>query len=268
MIYNFRGKLVIFIKEASSMQDLNQESQLSPHEQKLRETLISSAQYLVKPSGEYSVGYQKSKDLNATIYYPSLEKIDSGSPSKLAEKVKLDIKGSQVDVDERDLESLDSVKTYSKEGLVVVPNQMFPVIIFSPGTKAIAGYYDNTISDLVSRGYIVIARDNIHNPDLHADAKASEKKPKEVFSEIISIRQSLSQLSKENPIYAAMHIHQVGLLGHSMGGSVSILVAQQYPNLFQGVAALDAPVDLEVDSWDIRREEKFHHYKCTLQHGN
>ncbi|HVV69767.1 MAG TPA: alpha/beta fold hydrolase [Gammaproteobacteria bacterium] len=243
------------------MQDFDQESQLSHREQKLIGTPSSSIQYLVKPSGEYSVGYQKSKELNATVYYPSLEKIDSGSPSKLAEKVKLDIKGcqpqgGQVDVSEEDLESLDSVRTYSKEGLVVVPNQMFPVIIFSPGTGGIAGHYENTISDLASRGYIVIARDNIHNPDLHASPEASEKEPKEVLSEIISIRQSLSQLSKENPIYASMQIDQVGLLGHSMGGSVSILAAQQHPNLFQGVAALDARVDVGVDSWDIRREVK------------
>ncbi len=228
------------------MQDFDQEGQLFPHEQKLNRSLISSAQYLIKPSGEYSVGYQKNKELNATIYYPSLEKIDSGSPSKLVEKIKSDIKEHQVNVSEGDSQSLDSVKTYSQEGLVVVPNQMFPVIIFSPGSKSIAGYYENTISDLVSRGYIVIARDNIHNPDLHTDRQASEKKPKEVLSEIISIRQSISQLSKENPVYAAMNIDQVGLLGHSMGGAMSILAAQQHPNLFQSVAALDAPVDLGI----------------------
>lgn len=80
----------------------------------------------------------------------------------------------------------------------------------------------------------------------------------------MSIRHKLEKLHGSSSIFSVMNLQQIGLMGHSLGGAVSILAAHKYPKRFQGVIALDAPTYLPVTAtavddpywWDVRKEIK------------
>lgn len=228
------------------MQNLNPKS-----DKKLAKPVQS---YMLPPSGKFSIGLQASAVLNAKIYYPSLEKSKPRTCSGLAQKLKSDLLANSVPgVSADDLASLATIYTHISENTAVASGT-FPVIIFSPGTDTASEYYENVISDLVSQGYIVVGRDNM----------AKEKDHKAAFLEVMSIRQNLEKLHDSGTIFSAMNLQQIGLMGHSLGGAVSIRAAHKHPKQFQSVIALDAPTYLPLTAtatddpywWDVRKEIK------------
>lgn len=158
-------------------------------------------------------------------------------------------------VTEEQILDLANLKTFTANFTNKEPNiaaTKFPVLIFDPGSGWEAQEYENIITEMVSQGYIVVAINNtfIGSEILFPDGRIVEYADvpdklgdQSVLNDILFVRQQLNTANDVAllKLISHMHLDQIGLFGHSMGGISSVQAARAYSDLFQAAMSLDSP---------------------------
>ena len=107
-------------------------------------------------------------------------------------------------------------------------------IIFSHGNGFPASTYRSMTKDLVRRGFKVSAVEKFgHNPEFPVTSNWPH-----LVEEVHAFAKPLIDL----------HTGPVVLVGHSLGGMLSLMLAAQYPALAHAVVMVDAPA---VAGWQV-----------------
>ncbi len=160
--------------------------------------------------------------------------------------------------------SMNKVYSYEFPDLPISKQQNnYPVILLLPGYNLEAGGYTIVSEELASQGYIVVALNNnfisqvvkysggrtlLSTIPNHGVSPLIEKT---VYKDAVFAIQHLTQLQQENaslpmnkqgPIINKMDLNRLGVLGHSMGAMVSVMLSHHAEQLGIKVGiALDAP---------------------------
>ncbi|KTD56762.1 isoform II [Legionella santicrucis] len=189
------------------------------------------------------------------IYYPTLSKKQSLSPyyPPFVNATLQEIQAQVPNIPKNELEAFKHVKSFSVEKDEVVKNQQFPVLFFIPGSGWPSEIYENSITELVSHGYIVIAISSpfinlveLPNGRVIDPAKLPPKNPQEIAalvplqkSDVSYIYDVIQNQHNLNIIFSAMDLNHIGIFGHSLGGRVLADVSHDHPTWFQAGATLD-----------------------------
>ncbi len=124
----------------------------------------------------------------------------------------------------------------------------YPVIVFNHGFGVTAGSYQSLFQELVSHGYIICA---IHNPYI-ADTvifqnedklfRKAQKDETAVNTCIDDATFVLSFLPEIEYFHEVMDLDKIGILGHSLGGITSMVIARTNAQI-KSVVSLDAPIE-------------------------
>lgn len=156
----------------------------------------SADEYLLKPTGEYQVGFQdyhwidkarcpdifynKSKneqdfsqenrknfctEFMVRIYYPTEQAFTKENRALYYQPVMKYIENSVQalkfpNLSKEKIDTLSQLKSFTIENAPLVKGKIFPVLFFEPGAFAQVQNYENTIGNLVSHGYIVVGINN------------------------------------------------------------------------------------------------------------
>lgn len=125
------------------------------------------------------------------------------------------------------------------------------MLLFAPGAGASAEVYENFITELVSRGYIVVATNTpflnlVALPNGHIIKPVKQLDVDKFLQlQIQDLTYVLTQIKNtpnSNPVFAAMDTKRIGMFGHSIGGLSVATLAQEHSNWFQAIATLDMSV--------------------------
>jgi hypothetical protein len=242
--------------------------------------------YLLKPTGQYNVGFEdfhwlvKSicpdpnfdgnnqkdfspnnknfcREMMVRVYYPSDMQSQFNTPyyqSFIKEQQKS--LNAIPDIPKEQIEQLNQLKIYSIPKAPIIRGKIFPVLLFSPGFGCPAQLYENTISEIVSHGYIVIGINSlfinaVELPNGHVVEPAHLKNPAQMESMIIpllikdlsNVLDQIHYFRNSSPIFNAMDLNHIGAFGHSIGGRVIADASHSHPNWFQAAATLDIGID-------------------------
>ena len=133
------------------------------------------------------------------------------------------------------------IRSYSTEGAPIMSGK-FPVIFVGPGSGCPSQLYENVITELVSRGNIVVGLSStfinmvalpdksdyqhVVQPVAIDDEGVSHNQQRQ---DILYIYKNLSKL----PMFSSMDGTRIAAMGHSLGASVLADIAHDYPNLFK-----------------------------------
>lgn len=221
-----------------------------------------------KPTGPFSVGYKSfeftdekrddpynpghKRRLKVTVWYPSQDhlKLESyGSEERISmERTLKDEKIAPSDL-KTFMEQFDRLKVYKSANANAAKGK-FPVILFEHGYGATSGSYQSLIQELVSHGYIVVAT---HHPYIADDVlfkngtealqdvekvKKDNTLIKTALDDVLFVLGSLSQMS---PLSQHMDLGKIGMLGHSLGGIITIKTVKADKRI-KAAVELDAPM--------------------------
>lgn len=239
--------------------------------------------YLSKPTGQYGVGFkdfdwinndicpapnfngknhdnfsQENKkhcqEILVRIYYPTVTRNQRRGDLYYRPFIQAhqdNFRKNIPGITEKQLEQFNKVTIFSVENAPIVLRKTFPVLLFSPGDGTPAQAYENTISELVSHGYIVVG---INSPIISGDIallngqvvksdSTSDMVEKKLFAlkpeNLIYVFNEIHRLHTSNPIFSAMDLQQIGGLGHSGGATAIANIAHVHPNWFKAVVTLD-----------------------------
>lgn len=196
------------------------------------------------------------REIMVRVYYPSWnlrplphEKYYGPGISDLQEEIRsAKIPG----ITEDDLKKLEKIKTFSIQNNQLIAGK-FPVLIFDPGSGMEFQEYENTLEDLTSHGYIILALNNtfvgssiafpdgriVHYPKVDWKLEDGDNS---VLHDILFVRQILnSDNSYFYDLKNLMDLNKIGLFGHSMGAISVVEAMRTHPELFQAAVTLDAP---------------------------
>lgn len=241
----------------------------------------SHMSYLKKPTGSYSVGFEdfywvnqkncpdvnfngKNEDdftpnnikhcreIVTRIYYPTASKEQySAYYPPIVKSIVQQIQEQIPNTPQDELELFKHLKSYSIQKAKIIKNQQFPVLFFIPGAGWPAEIYENSITELVSNGYIVIG---ISSPFINLvelsnghviDPEKLQKSPKEIDraslqkDDIIFSYDLIHNQHNLNDIFSGMDLKHIGIFGHSLGGRVLADLLHELPTWFQAGATLD-----------------------------
>jgi predicted dienelactone hydrolase len=225
----------------------------------------SNNNYLMKPTGQYAIGYQDfhfqdnsrtdpyykegnesdfspentnhNREIMVRVYYPT-----NGSPKlgdlMYAPLVKrfVNLATEAPNMQPSYINELYTIRSYSEESSpILTTNSKFPVVLFSHGGGSSVQEYENQITNLVSHGYIVIGVNSffigswIGLPNGHI-VLSKELETKQLLetqkNDIKFIMNNLNQLPSS--IYNKLDTKDIGLIGHSDGGgAIELLVSQE-----------------------------------------
>jgi hypothetical protein len=242
----------------------------------LNSEMVFANEYLTKPTGEYNVSfkdvelykteskydeYYEHRNIIIRIYYPTSTEsaranydfttLETQAKKRLAlpySIVELYLSGFY----------LSNIKSFASEDSQIVPNKTFPVLLFIPGYGAMAQFYENFITELVSHGYIVIGINSEgSNPivlanDIRLEKKCSSENILECteqampqlienFAYVINKAKEFKDTNKS--IFSAMDLDNIGIFGHSLGANAVLEFARQLSNddslKIHAIASLD-----------------------------
>jgi predicted dienelactone hydrolase len=252
----------------------------------LPSTGIASHTGLLKPTGQYHIGFkdvhwinynacpdfnfnEKNKkdfsrintncchEIMARIYYPTRKLSNSGSLyyQPFIKSKKEEILNTIPDIDPKKINELDSIHSYSIHNASIVPGK-FPTLLFSPGFGYPAQAYENTITELVSHGYIVIGINTpFINPvalaNSHIIEAASDFTEEEFERQFVPLQaqdllftfNKIYELHHKSALFSHIDLSKIGLLGHSIGARILADVAHEHPDYFKAAATLDIGFD-------------------------
>lgn len=251
--------------------------------------------YLLKPTGQYNVAFKEIHWVNNTIcpdpnfskanqknfssgnkkychelmirvYYPTTLNINAGtSYYRPLVSIEQNILKTIPLMKEEDVEQLGQLKSHTIENAPVVRKKQFPVVLFSSGLGGQTQLYENTITQLVSHGYIVVGINSVFiNGDIllpnNTVASTIEPQNWDVVSKTILpvLEQDISFVYKkihdpaQDPLFKSMDLKHIGALGHSFGGRAIANVASQNRGWFQSLLTLDMEVHMgSYNIWSI-----------------
>lgn len=228
-----------------------------------------------KLSGLFSVGYKNfdfkdksrkdpyntwhSRRLKATVWYPSqneptLEPYGEEENKfweRELEKLKAsDFKKSDLKAAMLEMQHLKVHKSFEAQPL----HEKCPVLLFEHGIGVTAGSYQCIFQELVSHGYIVVATHHPYVADtvffqarekvdkVYRKAKRNKKTVDTCLEDISFILGALSRLEGLEDI---MDLDNIGMLGHSLGGTLTMKTARD-KSFIKAALQLDAPLGDEV----------------------
>jgi hypothetical protein len=244
---------------------------------------------LSQPSGQYGVGFEdfywvnekscpdfnfngkntndfSSENTNycheivARIYYPTKKKY---MPKSLYYKSFISWKRENIlihlpNIGKKQIKDLNDLKSYAVYKTPIITSEKFPVLLFLPGFGYPAQTYENSITELVSHGYIVVG---INTPFLNLTelknshvVKVSEHITKDEFENkwtplqfqnLLYSFEKIHNLHRENKndLFLLMDLDRIGLLGHSIGARVLADAVHAHHNYFQAAVTLDIGFD-------------------------
>ena len=260
---------------------------------------IFAGTFLLKPTGQYEVGFQDFRLVNGALqngsyscpgktdlhyekgknekdfgvdnqkdfcrevmlraYYPVIKQYQPSYAGYYAPAISdlqnMIIAANVPGITREDINKLDEIKTFTAKG-VPIANQQFPVLLFAPGANMEVQSYENTIDEMVSQGYIVLALNNtfvgasilfpdgrlVHNRTDLGQPTVLPLADQSVSNDILFVRTLMNKESTPISKFAPhMNLHEVGLFGHSMGAISVVNVVRKYPHLFQAAISFDAP---------------------------
>jgi dienelactone hydrolase len=154
--------------------------------------------------------------------------------------------------------SFGDVKTHALQSpRVSTERSSWPVLLFSPGLSVPREQYTALVTDLASRGYVVIAVSNpyesavsvlangqVVGQTVHPDVMGPPPHPE--IQHLIDIRAAdssfvldqlshLAQLDPASPLAGRLDLGHVGFVGHSIGGATAVQVLARDPRFKVGV---------------------------------
>jgi hypothetical protein len=261
----------------------------------IKDTHHNVEKYLSRPMGQYGVGFEDFHWVNqnvcpdrnfngknqsdfsldnknycheiiARIYYPTMAKDKQKSFYQPIKSQIQEILSKIPHVPSKQIEQFNQIKSFSIKKAEVVKGEKFPVLLFSPGFGYPTQIYENTITELVSNGYIVIG---INTPFINLAelpnghiVKAVEiespisKEKEQKFVDIprqdlIYVFNKLHALNNSNLIFSAMDLTHMGLFGHSIGGRAIEDIVQSHPDFFQAFTTLDGDAQVSQKKFAI-----------------
>jgi hypothetical protein len=244
--------------------------------------------YLLKPTGQYNVAFKEIHWVNNTIcpdpnyskanqknfssgnkkychelmirvYYPTtFNPHAGGSPYyRPLVSVEQNILKTIPGMKQEDVEQLGQLKSHTIENAPVVKRKKFPVILFISGLGGQTQLYENTITQLVSHGYIVVGINSVFiNGDIllpnNTVASTTEVQKWDVVSKttLPVLEQDISFVYKkihepaQDPVFKSMDLKHIGALGHSFGGRAVANVVNQHEGWFQALLTFDMEVHM------------------------
>ncbi len=216
---------------------------------------------LPQPNGCHPVGTRtvvlrdphRSRDLLVTMWYPAVEGtsalapyMDKKTADALAEEWKL----------QPDFQRL--VRTHARLLAPIAEGGPFPVVLLEHGSSVVPAIYTVLAEGLASSGFVVVATNHPPDslisvfPDGHelkftpywpaeADRRTQGVAIGKFADEVLvaDVRFVLDQLQEMNSHDHFWHAHldlsEVGIVGHSMGGTTAALATQEEPRILAGV---------------------------------
>lgn len=256
----------------------------------------NTANNLVKPTGNYGIGYQDIFTLNNNycpdriyqslknesnfssnnhkfcheialrIYYPTNSKVMLGDKyfqPWMLESNKWYTHFYKLNESEtKQLAKNYEISTYTTQNAQPNMSQKFPIVVFMPGSGQSVQTYTNTISDLVSHGYIVVGINSAFasGPLNLADGKIitwlesyNDATRLENLDDLKLILNILQRLPYKLNLQQAMDFKHIALIGHSMGGMNIVNYLKQNPSLKpQATVIMDPGNILESANYPIK----------------
>lgn len=242
---------------------------------------VSGSIYLHKPKGIYGVGYNlyhlineeacpnvffkesntdsfginnslHCNEIELIVYYPTNNR--GSSVYQPISSLITDINSFSHNVSKSDIRQIKNIRSYSIENTPSV-DKKFPVIFFSPGYGLPTQEYENTITELVSNGYIVIgvnsqfinggiAFNKAKEADVIAPETEEDKKNffRNSYLDLAYVFKQLNHQKLSDPIFKQISWDHIFLLGHSLGAAVVARFAKHKE--ITAVATLDLTIDL------------------------
>jgi hypothetical protein len=268
----------------TTSQSINQNSQIN--------SLNEQNNYLAKPTGKYGVGFQDfhfqdnnrcpdvffkvgvnesdfspennkhCREIMVRAYYPSSTPIEVGSPYYYPQILYTEnffkkIVAYITPQTKLDFTNFEITKSYALNNANLIQNK-FPVIIFSPGSQNSVQDYENTITDLVSHGYVIIGVNSIflsgytelpnhHIVEFSGQDSATFKQRsldiEYIYNQINYINSKLSNIIDTN---------KIGMMGHSDGANGIAQVLSTTSQYKAGAAiAMDTDVKPNYESFEM-----------------
>ena len=272
---------------------------------------VQDPTYLVKPSGQYSIGYHDLFWVNGTLnsngqyecpnnqdpYYTGQNKDDFAPDNQtdFCREVVLRIyyptqKNNEVgnsypplyqfDVDlintpnfpmtpEKRKELIDGLvlKSYAIENKPIINDKIFPLLFFTPGFSGDVEMYENSITHLVSNGYIVVGINNLFvngyialenghivpsTTDYSSTSRLQMRDYMQKNEEFVynNITNNLPITTNDNfyqNISSSFDLSNIGIYGHSIGGIAASDMVLAHPTWFKAVSPLDGASDVKPD---------------------
>lgn len=258
------------------------------------ESANSQPSFLAKPTGKYGIGFRDYHYINTNIcpdinYVPSINESyfspgnQGGSGTNFCHEIMVRVYyptndlvsvpttpyyqpyitsfvtsliNTDPNLTSSELAPLQNLKSWTTQDAPIV-NSRFPVILFSPGYGVQAQAYENTITNLVSNGYVVVAIDSvfisgsIQLPDgiivpifpVSTFPELLNNEYPEQLNDLQFIYQQIESINNNDPIFSHMDTANISGFGHSLGGAAIVNVAYLQPNWFKAVATLDEGYD-------------------------
>ena len=272
---------------------------------------VQDPTYLVKPSGQYSVGYHDLFWVNGTLdsngqyecpnnqdpYYTGQNKDDFAPdnqtdfcrevvlriyyPTQKNNEVGNAYTGvNQFDVNylinalpdnqfppEKKKQLIDGLvlKSYTIENKPIINNKKFPLLFFTPGFEGNVEMYENSITHLVSHGYVVIGINNLFvngfaalenghivpsTTDYSQQSRLQMRDYMQKNEEFVynNITNNLPIITKDNfyqNISSSFDLSNIGIYGHSIGGIAASDMVLAHPTWFKAVSPLDGASDVK-----------------------
>ncbi|HEY1007684.1 MAG TPA: hypothetical protein VGD92_10895, partial [Sphingobacteriaceae bacterium] len=225
-----------------------------------------AAGQLRKPSGKYECGVRslslidssrvdsalgRHREIPLTVWYPAAGQAGKRKayvPDEMREAL---LESGYAHLDSQALSALFTLETNSiRDAAPVKESRKFPVVLFSAGWGMSTFSYTALIEDLVSHGIIVIAMDNLYcGPVRLADGRiiTQQAYPYETYAPYLQSAFQDSRFVMDTFLAGANGLgflkgladqDRLGMVGHSIGGNVALLVAQD-PGPFRFAINLD-----------------------------
>jgi len=230
--------------------------------------------YFPKPSGPYVVGttsyhlidtlrknefvddpLHPHRELMVQVWYPAQgNAIDvapiSYSPDAIGYwKTKINAAGK---VNKEQLESLDKIAVYEKKDARLMQHAPFPLLIFSPGFAQMRTANTALCEQVASYGYMVVSIDytyfaeQVTFPDgtvisgimVPVDTIEKEQHLEDIFvRDVAFVIQELTTLNNNvnSLVYKGIDIGNVGIFGHSVGGSTALFATNRLNEIKAGL---------------------------------
>ena len=202
------------------------------------------------------------RELMVTVHYPADVAADQ-SPSPYA-----DAKLAAVisEVYHRPISFLNRIRSHAVAGASLARKEGgYPIVIFSPGFNVHPLFYTSMVEELASQGFVVasvchpystgatvfpdgrVVRANAEGTRFELDKKDPQVSPRTMIEhrdaigeiwlgDVRFVLDSLERLNEEDKLLAGqLDLAQVGIVGHSFGGSTAAAAVQRDPRFRAGI---------------------------------